>query len=114
MNDIKELPDGTAGFEEIRLGNYVYADKTKLLCQPAKTKKPYFLSRPRWFGKSSLVSALEAILTGRRELFEGLWIHDRFQQPRFPHGQLKRRRCRRRLQPQNFAVPGRLPDSRPD
>jgi hypothetical protein len=43
----------------------------------AKTRKLCFLSRPRRFGKSSLVSTSEAILTGRRELFEGLWIHDR-------------------------------------
>ncbi|MDR2459248.1 MAG: AAA family ATPase, partial [Deltaproteobacteria bacterium] len=73
---MKELPTGIARFEEIIKDNYVYADKTKLLYQLLKKKKPYFLSRPRRFGKSLLVSTLKAILQGRRELFKGLWIED--------------------------------------
>ncbi|MDR1086507.1 MAG: ATP-binding protein [Deltaproteobacteria bacterium] len=77
MSNIKKIPIGIADFETLRQGNYVYADKTELLYRLVGDMTPYFLSRPRRFGKSSLVSALEAILTGRRELFEGLWIHDR-------------------------------------
>ncbi|MDR2140233.1 MAG: AAA family ATPase, partial [Deltaproteobacteria bacterium] len=71
---MKDLPIGMASFEEIRLNGNVYADKTEFLRNLLKSRKPYFLSRPRRFGKSLLVSTLEAILRGRRELFQGLWI----------------------------------------
>ncbi|MDR2140258.1 MAG: ATP-binding protein [Deltaproteobacteria bacterium] len=71
---MKDLPVGLASFEEIRLDGNVYADKTEFLRNLLKSRKPYFLSRPRRFGKSLLVSTLEAILRGRRELFQGLWI----------------------------------------
>ncbi|MDR2142023.1 MAG: AAA family ATPase, partial [Deltaproteobacteria bacterium] len=71
---MKDLPIGMADFEEIRLADSVYADKTEFLRNLLKVRKPYFLSRPRRFGKSLLVSTLEAILRGRRELFQGLRI----------------------------------------
>jgi hypothetical protein len=71
---MKRMPNGLADFVEIRQNGYFYADKTRLLYNPLQENKPYFLSRPRRFGKTPLVSALEAILQGRRELFEGLWI----------------------------------------
>ncbi|MDR2142679.1 MAG: AAA family ATPase [Deltaproteobacteria bacterium] len=71
---MKELPVGVVSFAEISQGGYLYADKTKFLYQLAKYKKPYFLSRPRRFGKSLTVSVLKAIMEGRRELFKGLWI----------------------------------------
>jgi hypothetical protein len=77
VSNIKKIPIGIADFETLRQGNYIYADKTELLYRLIEDVPPYFLSRPRRFGKSSLVSTLEAILTGRQELFEGLWIHDR-------------------------------------
>ncbi|MDR2461191.1 MAG: AAA family ATPase, partial [Deltaproteobacteria bacterium] len=73
---MKNLPTGIADFEEVIKENYVYADKTKLLYQLLQHNKPYFLSRPRRFGKTLLLSTLEAILKGRRELFKGLWIED--------------------------------------
>lgn len=64
-------------------GNYVYVDKTEY-CHRLITKgKYYFLSRPRRFGKSLLISTLKAIFEGRRELFEGLWIHDKIDQKAF-------------------------------
>ncbi|MDR3153029.1 MAG: AAA family ATPase, partial [Deltaproteobacteria bacterium] len=69
-----ETPLGIADFPEIREAGLFYADKTRFLYHLVKIKKPYFLSRPRRFGKTLLVSTLEAILQGRRELFEGLWI----------------------------------------
>jgi hypothetical protein len=65
---------GIADFASLRLNNYFYADKTGLLYKLLEVEQPYFLSRPRRFGKTLLVSTLEAILKGRRELFEGLWI----------------------------------------
>ncbi|MDR0548370.1 MAG: AAA family ATPase, partial [Deltaproteobacteria bacterium] len=71
---MKEIPIGIADFFEIRQENYFYADKTESLYNLLGGETPYFLSRPRRFGKTLLVSALEAILEGRRELFKGLWI----------------------------------------
>ena len=70
----KIYPVGIQSFEEIRKGGFAYVDKTALLYTLVKTGKYYFLSRPRRFGKSLLVSTLEAYFTGRRELFSGLAI----------------------------------------
>ncbi|MDR2140748.1 MAG: AAA family ATPase, partial [Deltaproteobacteria bacterium] len=71
---MKLLPVGVANFQQISQNACVYADKTKFLYNLLKLQRPYFLSRPRRFGKSLLVSTLEAILMGQRELFKGLWI----------------------------------------
>jgi hypothetical protein len=71
---MKELPNGIANFGILVKRNCIYADKTRLLYDLVRIEKPYFLSRPRRFGKTLLVSALEAILRGQRELFKGLWI----------------------------------------
>lgn len=71
---LRKLPIGIQTFEKIRKGGYVYVDKTALVWQLVQTSTPYFLSRPRRFGKSLLVSTLEAYFSGRRELFEGLAI----------------------------------------
>ena len=68
------LPTGISDFEKIIKNRLVYADKTELLYHICKTDAPYFLSRPRRFGKTLLVSTIEAILKGRQELFKGLWI----------------------------------------
>ena len=65
-------PIGIQDFENIRRDGYVYVDKTELVYKMANTGKYYFLSRPRRFGKSLLVSTLEAYFSGRRELFDGL------------------------------------------
>ncbi len=59
-------------FEKIRKDGYIYVDKTALLYQLVKTGQYYFLSRPRRFGKSLMISTLEAYFTGKRELFKGL------------------------------------------
>ena len=53
-------PVGIQSFEEIRKGDYCYVDKTAQIYQLVKTGKYYFLSRPRRFGKSLLISTLEA------------------------------------------------------
>ena len=65
-------PIGIQSFEEIRYSGYVYVDKTALIHRMTSTGKYYFLSRPRRFGKSLLVSTMEAYFSGRKELFEGL------------------------------------------
>ena len=67
-------PIGIQSFEDIRRGGYVYVDKTELIYKLAATGKYYFLSRPRRFGKSLLVSTMEAYFQGKRELFDGLAI----------------------------------------
>ena len=70
----RKLPIGIQSFEDIRKDGYLYVDKTAYVYQLAHEGKPYFLSRPRRFGKSLLVSTLHAYFEGRRELFEGLAI----------------------------------------
>lgn len=71
---IRKLPIGIQNFEDIRNQGYVYVDKTALLYQLVKTGKPYFLSRPRRFGKSLLLSTLEAYFQAKKHLFKGLVI----------------------------------------
>ena len=68
----KIYPIGIQNFEKIRKGGYFYIDKTALIYKMVKTGSYYFLSRPRRFGKSLLISTLEAYFQGKRELFEGL------------------------------------------
>ena len=65
-------PIGIQNFESLREGGYVYIDKTDKIYALVSTGKYYFLSRPRRFGKSLLVSTLEAYLQGKKELFKGL------------------------------------------
>lgn len=67
-------PIGIQKFEKIRKDGYVYVDKTAQIYNLATTGCYYFLSRPRRFGKSLLVSTMEAYFKGKRELFEGLAI----------------------------------------
>lgn len=65
-------PIGIQSFERLRKDNNVYVDKTALVYRMANTNTTYFLSRPRRFGKSLLVSTLEAYFLGKKELFKGL------------------------------------------
>lgn len=60
----KIYPIGIQNFESLRRDNYFYIDKTALIYQMVKTGRYYFLSRPRRFGKSLLVSTLEAYFLG--------------------------------------------------
>lgn len=69
-----KYPIGIQTFEQIIKGEFVYVDKTSLVYQLAGAGKFYFLSRPRRFGKSLLLSTLEAYFSGRRDLFHGLAI----------------------------------------
>ncbi|NDV58006.1 ATP-binding protein [Bacteroides sp. 519] len=70
----RKLPIGIQTFEVIRNDHYLYVDKTDLVWKIANRGKPYFLSRPRRFGKSLLLSTLESYFEGRKDLFEGLAI----------------------------------------
>lgn len=70
----KLYPIGIQNFESLRNDGYFYIDKTALIHQLAQTGRYYFLSRPRRFGKSLLLSTLEAYFEGKKELFEGLAI----------------------------------------
>lgn len=68
------LPVGIQSFETIRTQGYLYVDKTALMYKLVKSYTPFFLSRPRRFGKSLLVSTMQAYFEGRKDLFEGLAI----------------------------------------
>ena len=75
---MKSLPTGMQYFKEIIENNYLYVDKTKYIHKIASTGKFYFLSRPRRFGKTLLVNTLEELFKGNKELFEGLYIQDKW------------------------------------
>ena len=68
------LPIGIQDFEYLRKNNYIYIDKTNFIYKLTRMGKPYFLSRPRRFGKSLFLSTLEAYFLGKKELFKGLAI----------------------------------------
>ena len=68
----RRYPIGIQNFEDLRNNNCVYIDKTELIYELTHSEKVYFLSRPRRFGKSLLVSTLEAYFQGKKHLFEGL------------------------------------------
>lgn len=67
-------PIGIQNFEKLRGDGYVYVDKTSQMYQMVKTGSYYFLSRPRRFGKSLLLSTLKAYFEGKKELFAGLAV----------------------------------------
>lgn len=69
-----KYPIGIQDFESIIRDGYVYVDKTALIYRMATEGKVYFLSRPRRFGKSLLVSTLKYYFQGRKDLFQGLAI----------------------------------------
>lgn len=73
---MKNLPVGIQSFSEIIKNDLLYVDKTKYIYELLSSKY-YFLSRPRRFGKSLLVSTLEEIFSGNKELFKNLWIYDK-------------------------------------
>ena len=70
----RKLPIGIQGFEKLRKDHFLYVDKTEYVYQLVHNNVPYFLSRPRRFGKSLLLSTLKAYWEGKRELFSGLAI----------------------------------------
>ena len=74
MNTIRKLPIGIQDFEYLRKESFLYVDKTQYVYQLLQHGKPYFLGRPRRFGKSLFLSTLKAYFEGKKELFEGLKI----------------------------------------
>jgi len=73
---MKKLPIGISTFSKIIENGYIYVDKTKHIYEMINTGEVYFLSRPRRFGKSLLISTLEELFKGNEKLFEGLYIYD--------------------------------------
>jgi Predicted AAA-ATPase/PD-(D/E)XK nuclease superfamily len=71
---LQKYPVGLQDFEKIRTKHFLYIDKTRLIHDVVKRGGYYFLSRPRRFGKSLLISTIQYLYEGRRELFEGLEI----------------------------------------
>ena len=69
-----KYPIGIQNFESLRKDGYTYVDKTAMIHQLASQGRYYFLSRPRRFGKSLLLSTLEAYFAGKRGLFRGLAV----------------------------------------
>jgi len=74
MNITRKLPIGIQSFEKLRRDSYLYIDKTPFLWQLIQVSSPYFLSRPRRFGKSLFLSTLAAYFRGQKELFKGLYL----------------------------------------
>ncbi|GHT67407.1 hypothetical protein AGMMS50239_30520 [Bacteroidia bacterium] len=74
LSSIRKLPIGIQDFEDLRTNGYLYVDKTAYIYRLATMGKPYFLCRPRRFGKSLFLSTLKAYFQGKKELFEGLAI----------------------------------------
>ena len=73
---MKKLPIGIQTFRKLIDGNYLYVDKTEHIYKLLVHGSVYFLSRPRRFGKSLLISTLNEIFDGEKELFKGLWIYN--------------------------------------
>jgi hypothetical protein len=82
----KKLPRDISDFQIMMTEDYVYVDKTKYIYDLITTGRLYFLSRPRRFGKSLLISTLEHIFSGNKELFHDLWIgkHSDYTWPKHP------------------------------
>ncbi|MBU1667457.1 ATP-binding protein [bacterium] len=77
---MKNLPIGIQTFQKIRdkKENYIYIDKTDLALKLINSSGYYFLSRPRRFGKSLFLDTLKDIFEGKKELFKGLYIYDKW------------------------------------
>jgi hypothetical protein len=81
--DFPGLPLGISTFEELRQENFVYVDKTEYFFDLLKEPQFIFYARPRRFGKSLTLSALDAFCSGREELFCGLAVESYMCSPDF-------------------------------
>ena len=81
---MKELPTGTQSFDMIRSADMVYVDKTAIIYRMIKSGRQNFISRPRRFGKSLLVSTLESLFSRGTEMFKGLAIEKLWTDRTFP------------------------------
>ena len=75
---MKKLPIAISDFKELINGNYIYVDKTEYIYKLINSGKYYFLSRPRRFGKSLLISTIRYLFEGQKELFKNLYIQDKW------------------------------------
>ncbi len=75
---IKKLPIGVQSFRQLKEGGYLYVDKTELIHKLATEGSSYFLSRPRRFGKSLLISTLKELFSGAQSLFADTWVAERW------------------------------------
>ena len=73
---MRKLPIGVQSFEKLITGNFLYVDKTGYIYDLVQTGTQYFLSRPRRFGKSLLLSTMKSYWEGKKELFRGLKIEE--------------------------------------
>ena len=75
---MKKLPIGISDFKELIKKDYVYVDKTRYIYELISTSKYVFLSRPRRFGKSLFLSTIRYLYEGKKELFKGLYIQNKW------------------------------------
>jgi hypothetical protein len=75
---MKQLPIGTQSFKIMRSSDLLYVDKTQYIRRLVTENRIVFLSRPRRFGKSLLVSTMDELFRGNKPLFEGLYIYDKW------------------------------------
>ena len=78
------LPLSKSTFSKLIEDNCIYVDKTRYILPLVEAGGAYFLSRPRRFGKSLMVSVLKEIFQGNRKLFKGYWIYDRIDWIKYP------------------------------
>jgi len=81
---MKSLPIGIQDFKKLIEENHLYIDKTKYIYELAKLSTPYFISRPRRFGKSLTISKLYYLFKGNKELFKDTWIYDKWEWKQYP------------------------------
>jgi hypothetical protein len=81
---MKKLPIGIQDYKKLIEGGHVYVDKTKWIYEMASSGTPFFISRPRRFGKSLTVSALYYLFKGEKELFKDTWIYDKWEFKEYP------------------------------
>ena len=84
MNQLQKLPVTESGFQKLREQGLLYVDKTKQILIFLEQGSYLFLSRPRRFGKSLLLTTLKALFEGKKELFEGLYIYDKWDWQVYP------------------------------
>ncbi len=82
--NMKKLPVGMSVFPELIEEDYVYVDKTAYVLKLLTENKYYFLSRPRRFGKSLFLSTLKSAFQGKKELFKGLYMYDKYDFESYP------------------------------
>jgi hypothetical protein len=81
---MQNLPIGIQSFRQLRENNFIYVDKTEHIFELVNSSPVYFLSRPRRFGKSLLISTLKELFLGNKALFKDLWIENKIEWIEYP------------------------------